>query len=393
MFTIYSDRRSDSTMVSNLFIDEYMKNANDAQIKVYLYLLRMMGTQGTTSISDLADQFNHTEKDVLRSLRYWERRGLLDLTFGSENNLISICLRKPEDAAGRDSAFPGSVPAGSAGSVRNSGPDRGIAFPGSVPAGSAGSVRDSGPDRGIAGAVGNRTPEPDPGRVLAFPQSAETAAAADSPEMGKGTMKNDSADRGTAAMKNAGTDCGNERIGCPGGNESGKNGRERNESEALDRFRNSPDRTRLLFVIEQYIGKPLSMNEIRTVCHISEDLRFSDDLIDYLLQYCVDRGKKDFRYIAKVAESWAENGITTPAQAEASAEKTAADARAALSARRRGGHRPAASAQTAAQQQDSAAAGQPGAKRPRSTNSFNQFEQNSYDFDALENELLSVAGN
>ncbi len=38
--------------------------------------------------------------------------------------------------------------------------------------------------------------------------------------------------------------------------------------------------------------------------------------IDYLIQYCVDRGKKDFKYIEKVAVSWAEEGITTPKQAE-----------------------------------------------------------------------------
>ena len=81
MFTIYSDSGSDSTMVSNLFIDEYMKSANDAQIKVYLYLLRVMGAHRPTSVSDMADRFNHTEKDVIRSLRYWEKKGLLNLTF------------------------------------------------------------------------------------------------------------------------------------------------------------------------------------------------------------------------------------------------------------------------------------------------------------------------
>ena len=40
------------------------------------------------------------------------------------------------------------------------------------------------------------------------------------------------------------------------------------------------------------------------------------DLIDYLVQYCVDRGKKDFRYIEKVAVSWAQSGISTPEQAQ-----------------------------------------------------------------------------
>ena len=45
-------------------------------------------------------------------------------------------------------------------------------------------------------------------------------------------------------------------------------------------------------------------------------LHFSDDLVDYLIQYCVERGKKDFKYIEKVAISWAEQGITTPTEAQ-----------------------------------------------------------------------------
>ena len=71
--TIYQSNYVDATVVSNLFIDEYMKDANDAQIKVYLYLLRMMNAREATSVSDIADKFNHTEKDILRALKYWEK--------------------------------------------------------------------------------------------------------------------------------------------------------------------------------------------------------------------------------------------------------------------------------------------------------------------------------
>jgi DnaD/phage-associated family protein len=45
-------------------------------------------------------------------------------------------------------------------------------------------------------------------------------------------------------------------------------------------------------------------------------LKFSDDLVDYLVQYCLEQGKKDFRYIEKVAVNWAEEGITTPKQSQ-----------------------------------------------------------------------------
>ena len=75
--TIYTDESVDSTVVPNLFIDEYMKEANDAQLKVYLYLLRMMNAHQATSVSDIADKFNHTEKDIIRALKYWEKHRLL----------------------------------------------------------------------------------------------------------------------------------------------------------------------------------------------------------------------------------------------------------------------------------------------------------------------------
>lgn len=71
-----------------------------------------------------------------------------------------------------------------------------------------------------------------------------------------------------------------------------------------------------MFIAEAYIGKPLTPSEIKTILFFTDVLHFSDDLIDYLLQYCVERGKKDFKYIEKVAVNWAEEGITTPKQAQ-----------------------------------------------------------------------------
>ena len=89
-FTIYQDNHTDSTVISNRFIDEYMKAANDAQLKIYLYLLRMMSASRATSISDIADIFNYTEKDVMRALKYWEKNQLLTLDLDEHKNVIGI---------------------------------------------------------------------------------------------------------------------------------------------------------------------------------------------------------------------------------------------------------------------------------------------------------------
>lgn len=91
--------------------------------------------------------------------------------------------------------------------------------------------------------------------------------------------------------------------------------------DQLRDFKNDEETSQLLFVAEQYIGKPLSASEIKTILFFSDRLGFSSDLIDYLIQYCVEKGKKDFRYIEKVAISWAEEGITSPKQAAKAVRK------------------------------------------------------------------------
>ncbi|MBR6451366.1 MAG: DnaD domain protein [Lachnospiraceae bacterium] len=83
---------SGATVLSNRFIDTYMGNANDAQIKIYLYLLRCIGGNLPVSVSAIADFFNYTEKDVLRALKYWEKQKLLKLSFTDAKQLTRIEL-------------------------------------------------------------------------------------------------------------------------------------------------------------------------------------------------------------------------------------------------------------------------------------------------------------
>ena len=98
---IYHDGYNDATVISNRFFDEYMKDANDAQLKVYLYLVRAMHANLSISISDIADKFNHTERDVIRSLKYWEKMHLLQLDYDEQKNIVGIHmedLNKPSPA-------------------------------------------------------------------------------------------------------------------------------------------------------------------------------------------------------------------------------------------------------------------------------------------------------
>lgn len=235
--TIYQDNQTDYTVVSNRFIDEYMRSANDAQLKIYLYLLRMMNARLSTSVSDIADLFNYTEKDVLRALKYWEKNHLLALDYDENKSLTGIHLLDGVCAAPDPASAPAPAPA--------------ISAP-VMPTISA-----------------SLTSEP--------PAQASVVSI-------------------SYAKPNYSLD-------------------------ELKAFQSDEATSRLLFITEQYLKKTLSPSEIRSMLFISDKLGFSEDLIDYLIQYCVDRGKKDLRYIEKVAISWAEQGVKTPKQASSLAGK------------------------------------------------------------------------
>ena len=310
MFTVYNGNDPGSTLVSNLFIDNYMKDANDAQLKVYLYLLRMMNAGLTTSISDMAVRFNHTERDIARSLRYWEDRGLVMLEYGGSGEISALHIVSPRKDSAAQSYQAHSLPR-----------LQPMATPSqfTAPVASAQYSAPAVPEQFSAA----QAREP-------FPSAVNSGVPASD-----ANLSGDKASQDTAASSSA----------------------RHSDAASVEAFRSSAKRAQLLFVIEQYIGKPLAPNEVESVYYISEQLHFSDALIDYLLQYCIDRGKKDFRYIEKVAVNWAEHGITTPKQAERAASG--------LSKGRRG---------------------YAGVKA--SANPFNQFEQNQYDFDQLEKEIL-----
>lgn len=84
----------------------------------------------------------------------------------------------------------------------------------------------------------------------------------------------------------------------------------------LERFSEQAECRQLLFVCEQYLKKTLSSSEIETLFYFYDQLHFSADLIEYLVEYCVCKGSRSIHYIEKVALAWAEAGITTVAQAK-----------------------------------------------------------------------------
>ncbi|MBQ5676866.1 MAG: DnaD domain protein [Lachnospiraceae bacterium] len=219
---IYSDNYNGATVISNRFFDVYMKDANDAQLKVYLYLVRAMNANMDISISDIADKFNHTERDIIRSLKYWEKMHLLQLDYDEQKNIIGIHM---EDLN-----------------------------------------------------------KPSTGQVVTLQPKTNTPAAA--PNTAK------------AATNEATTK------------------KPSYTAADMEKFASNEEFVQIRFVAETYLGKLLSGNELKSLLFIYDELKMSMELMDYLIEYCAGKDKKDLRYIEKVAMDWTDNGIKTVRQAK-----------------------------------------------------------------------------
>nr|WP_294495118.1 DnaD domain protein [uncultured Mediterraneibacter sp.] len=90
----------------------------------------------------------------------------------------------------------------------------------------------------------------------------------------------------------------------------------RRQAVPIDEFRAQKEIKSLLFIAEQYLGKTLTHTEMETITYFYDTLHMSADLIEYLIESCVENGHKSIHYIQKVAFSWAESGIETVAQAK-----------------------------------------------------------------------------
>ena len=205
------------TQVSNSFIDEHMTSANEAQIKIYLYLLRCMGDNIPVSVSDIADRFNYMEKDILRALLYWDKTGLLSVEYDDQKNIVGICLNECI----------------SSDSVRSH----------------ANSVNVSEKNNDAENAITENIVNPSDSTRHFYPQNQ------------------------------------------------------------IQEFCDMDEVRTLIFVTEQYLGKTLSKNDVNTLIYIYDELHFSIELIEYLIEYCVSNGHKSMRYIEKAALGWSADGI------------------------------------------------------------------------------------
>ncbi|MCR5684700.1 MAG: DnaD domain protein [Lachnospiraceae bacterium] len=82
-----------STVVSNIFIDKYMAEANGSYVKVYIYLLRCLNDPSMdVSVSDFSEKLDETEKDIIKALKYWEKKSLLSISLDSDGQISNLAI-------------------------------------------------------------------------------------------------------------------------------------------------------------------------------------------------------------------------------------------------------------------------------------------------------------
>lgn len=88
-----------NTVISNAFIEHFMLDANGSYVKVYLYLSKCIQSGGIDiSIPFLADKTDSTERDIIRALQHWEKKGLIKISLDNVTEQVSsIQMLNPDD--------------------------------------------------------------------------------------------------------------------------------------------------------------------------------------------------------------------------------------------------------------------------------------------------------
>ncbi len=87
-------------------------------------------------------------------------------------------------------------------------------------------------------------------------------------------------------------------------------------ADKITEFTNNDDIKWAMHIVEIYLDRPLKPMDLQLILYLYEELHFSAELIMYLFEYCVSKGKKSSSYIETVALTWAEEGIDTEEKAK-----------------------------------------------------------------------------
>lgn len=261
---ISSDIATSFTTVSDIFIDQYMPKANGEFVKVYLYLLRATGSgAGIATISEIADHFSNTEADIIRALNYWASEGILQLQSGADGQIMGINLCSLS-VSGMQAAQSNIQSA----------------------------VADNAAQNNLQNSVVNNAAQ----NIL------------------QNSVVNNAA-QNISTVNTRMHDSVVEKLKSQTPDKAASSQKEYTLDE-IKEFRKNPDISELFFIIETYLKHTLSSTDTNMVLYWLDELHFSTDLVEYLVEYCITKGHSSLRYMNKVALGWADAGIKTVDQAK-----------------------------------------------------------------------------
>lgn len=261
---ISSDIATSFTTVSDIFIDQYMPKANGEFVKVYLYLLRATGSgAGIATISEIADHFSNTEADIIRALNYWASEGILQLQSGADGQImgINLCSLSVSGMQAAQCNIQSAVADNAAQNILQN------------------SVVNNDAQNNLQNGVVNN----DAQNISTTNIRMQDSVVA--------KLKTQATDKPASSQKEYTLD-------------------------EIKEFRKNPDISELFFIIETYLKHTLSSSDTNMVLYWLDELHFSTDLVEYLVEYCITKGHSSLRYMNKVALGWADAGIKTVDQAK-----------------------------------------------------------------------------
>lgn len=250
-FSLTTQFSQQYTYIPNAFIDTYMPEANGSFVKVYLYLLRQMGTATPVlTIEMMADMLSNTEADILRALRYWKKQGLLEIE-EKDGEITHLCLLPLESSPSVSEPFPGPV---------------------SMPH--------------VSGAA-----------LSEFSASTEQTASENTPSEPAGIVP--------AAEPAASTPAVTRELPP----------RQNYTPLMAEALKKDLEINSCLNSVESLLGTTMSDAHMQLILYLMSDLGFSRELILTLYETALARDKRSSRYIEAIALDWAKKGIRTPEEA------------------------------------------------------------------------------
>ena len=122
---------------------------------------------------------------------------------------------------------------------------------------------------------------------------------------------------GAASEKTRGIlPAGSGGSGQAGAEAAAASGRPVYSQDQVNRLQGDGEFSQLLYIAQRYLNKIFTQRELEVFAYLYEGLSMSSELLEYLVEYCVQNGHISVRYMETVAMSWHEKGIRTALEAK-----------------------------------------------------------------------------